>query len=53
MVAVVRLVAVVIVVTANIGFRVYGYTGFSSNSQCRVQLVLLQCIHCIVTVLLQ
>ena len=37
MVTVVTLVAVVMVVTAKIGFSVYGYTGFSGNSQSRIQ----------------
>ena len=37
MATVVTLVAVVMVVSANIGFSVYGCTDFSSNSQSRFQ----------------
>ncbi len=34
---VVTLLAVAMVVTANVGFRVYGYTGFSGKSQSSFQ----------------
>ncbi len=34
---VVTLLAVVMVDTANVGFKVHGYTGFSGNSHSRVQ----------------
>ncbi len=35
-------IIMVMVVTANVGFRVYGYTGCSGNGQSKVQSVCLQ-----------